>query len=62
MSYNPNNSKLTYSIKEACEVSSLGRTTIYAHIKAGRLPCVKVGGRTLIPAAALEGLVYGTVR
>jgi excisionase family DNA binding protein len=51
--------KLTYSIREACQASSLGRTTIYAHIAAGRLPVVKVGGRTLIPAAALEALLAG---
>jgi excisionase family DNA binding protein len=51
--------KLAYSIREACQTSSLGRTTIYAHIAAGRLPVVKVGGRTLIPAAALEALLAG---
>jgi excisionase family DNA binding protein len=52
--------KLTYSIREACQASSLGRTTIYAHIAAGRLPVVKVGGRTLIPAASLQALISGT--
>lgn len=59
MIYKPDQNKLAYSIKEACEVSSLGRTTIYAHIKAGRLEIVKVGGRTLIPAAALESFLRG---
>lgn len=49
--------KLAYSIKEACQASSLGRTTLYAHIKAGRLKTVKVGGRTLIPRASLEALL-----
>ena len=53
-------SKLAYSIKEACELSSLGRTTLYALIKTGRLQVVKVGGRTLIPAAALHALLLGT--
>ena len=28
---------LAYSIKDACRATSLGRTTIYAHIAAGRL-------------------------
>lgn len=55
----PIHTKLAYSIKEACEVSSLGRTTIYALIKAGRLQCVKVGGRTLILAESLEALIRG---
>lgn len=50
-------SKLAYSIKEACHVSSLGRSTIYAHIAAGRLRAVRVGGRTVIPAESLRGLL-----
>lgn len=51
------NAKLAYSIREACEVSSLGRTTIYALIGAGRLRAVRVGGRTVIPAKSLCALV-----
>ena len=46
--------KLAYSIKEACQVSSLGKTTIYAHITAGRLRAVRIGGRTVIPADSLR--------
>lgn len=51
--------KITYSIKEACQVSSLGRTTIYNHISAQRLKAVRVGRRTLIPADALHALIAG---
>lgn len=51
--------KLAYSIREACQASSLGRTTIYNHIAAGRLRAVHVGGRTVIPAAALHALIAG---
>lgn len=51
--------KLGYSVKEACQASSLGRTTIYSHIAAGRLRAVRVGGRTIIPAEALHALVAG---
>ncbi|OYW84812.1 MAG: hypothetical protein B7Z20_10165 [Sphingobium sp. 32-64-5] len=51
--------KLGYSIKEACRASSLGRTTIYNHISAGRLRAVRVGGRTIIPAEALHALIAG---
>lgn len=51
--------KLAYSIREACAASSLGRTTIYAHIAAGRLRVVRVGGRTLIPAEELQAFVKG---
>lgn len=51
--------KLAYSIREACSVSSLGRTTLYNHIAAGRLRVTRVGGRTLIPAEALKALIAG---
>ena len=51
--------KMGFSIKEACQVSSLGRTTIYNHIASGRLRAVRVGGRTIIPADALQALIAG---
>ena len=52
---------LAYSIKDACSASSLGRTTLYPHIAAGRLKAIRVGGRTLIPADSLNALVLGQV-
>lgn len=51
--------KIAYSIKEACKASSLGRTTLYAHIAANRLRAVRVGGRTVIPAESLHALIAG---
>ena len=53
--------KLGFSIKEACHASSLGRSTIYNHIQAGRLRAIRVGGRTIIPADALVALISGEV-
>ena len=55
---NPPN-KLAYSILEACAASSLGRTSIYCHIAAGRLKAVRIGGRTVIPAESLRALISG---
>lgn len=52
---------LAYSIKEACAASSLGKTSLYAHIAAGRLKAIRLGGRTLIPADSLHALVSGEV-
>ena len=49
----PKAEKLGYSIAEACAATSLGKTTIYAHIAAGRLRIVRLGGRTVIPAESL---------
>lgn len=51
--------KIGYSIKEACQASSLGRTTIFSHIAAGRLRATRIGGRTIIPAEALHALIMG---
>lgn len=59
MQFNLEPNKLAFSVKEACLATSLGRTTIYAHIKAGRLEVVKIGGRTLIPASSLQALLLG---
>ena len=53
--------KLGYSIRVACQASSLGRTTIYNHIAAGRLRVTRVGGRTIIPAENLRALITGDV-
>lgn len=54
-----NSEKRAYSVAEACKATSLGRTTIFAHISAGRLRAKRVGGRTLIPAESLRELIYG---
>lgn len=51
--------KIAYSIKEACKASSLGRTTLYAHIAAGRLLARRIGGRTIIPAESLHAFIAG---
>ena len=52
---------LAYSINEACQVSSLGRTRIYQLISEGRLVSRKIGKRTLIPAHSLRALIEGEV-
>lgn len=51
--------KLAYSVPEACAATSLGRTSIYAHISSGRLRAVRIGGRTVIPADSLQALLSG---
>lgn len=57
-----NITKLAFSIREACEATSLSRSSIYAHIAAGRLHTVRIGGRTVIPANSLQSLLEGRVR
>ena len=50
---------LAYSIADTVRVSSIGKTKLYALIKAGRLQARRIGGRTLIPAASLRALIDG---
>ena len=44
-------------INDAARVSGLGRTSIYALIKDGKLKTVKVAGRRLVPMSALRELI-----
>jgi excisionase family DNA binding protein len=55
----PNSEPLAYSIKDACRVSTLGRTRLYQLISEGKLEARKIGKRTLIPAASLRNLISG---
>lgn len=48
---------LAYSVRDACRVSSIGRTRLYSLIKEKKLEARKVGKRTLILAASLHRLV-----
>jgi excisionase family DNA binding protein len=43
-----------FDIKSFCALYSIGRSTVYKEIAAGRLAIRKVGKRTLIPADAAE--------
>lgn len=46
--------RTAYSVNEAAEALGLSRQTVYSLIHTPSFPSVKVGGRTLIPVAALE--------
>lgn len=48
---------ITTSINGAAKALSLGRTSIYALINAGRLETIKLGRRTLIVTASIRRLV-----
>jgi len=39
---------LALSVKEACEFSSLGRTTLYKLMKSGKITAYKCESRTII--------------
>jgi len=54
---NDNGFQLAYSIKEACEALSVGKTTIYELISNGSLKRVKIGSKTVIPRSSLMALL-----
>lgn len=49
--------KRAYSIPEVCAASSLKKSSVYAHIKSGRLRAKRIGGRTIVPAEALDEFI-----
>jgi excisionase family DNA binding protein len=59
MKQNAAKPKLAYSIREACDATSLSRSSVYAHIASGRLHTVRIGGRRIIPAESLLQLING---
>jgi excisionase family DNA binding protein len=46
--------RLALSVREALKLVPLGRTAFYDAVRKGQIPSVRVGGRLLIPAAALR--------
>lgn len=54
--------QLAYSIAAAAAALDLGRTTIYAEIKAGRLATIRVGSRRIITADALAQFLADRTR
>lgn len=53
----PIRERIACSVAEACDLTGLGRTTIYARIQSGELITRKVGRRTLIVIHSLLALV-----
>lgn len=48
---------IAVSINDTAKALSLGRTSIYALIREGRLETIKLGRRTLIKAESIRRLV-----
>jgi len=48
--------KVCVSVEDARKALSIGRTSIYELINAGRLKTVKIGRRTLITTASIRAI------
>jgi hypothetical protein len=48
---------LGFRVKDACALAGVGRTTLYALMKAGAIQKVKVAGRTLVEGDSLRALI-----
>lgn len=48
---------MSYSVRDVAEMLGLGRTTVYRLMSEGHLTRIKVGARTLIPAADVSALM-----
>jgi excisionase family DNA binding protein len=49
--------RLALSVPEAAELLGLSRSSVYAAVKRGDIPSVRVGGRVLVSMRALEQLI-----
>jgi len=49
--------RLLYGVPEAAARLSLGDRTVWKYVQSGRIRSLRIGGRRLIPAAALEEFV-----
>jgi excisionase family DNA binding protein len=48
---------LTYSVADACRITSIGRTKLYELISQGKVATVVVGRRRLVRADSIRKLV-----
>lgn len=55
----PNSVPKLVSIKEACNILGIGRTTIYQMIKEEKLEARQIGRRTLIPMDQIQSIMRG---
>ena len=49
--------RLTYTIAEAGKLLGISRGSAYEGAKSGEIPVLKIGGRLLVPRAALDRML-----
>ncbi len=52
--------RLTYTVAEAGQLLGISRGSAYEGAKSGEIPVLKIGGRLLVPKAALDRMLQRT--
>ena len=47
----------TVSVDQAAKILGIGRSAAYEGVKTGDIPAIRVGGRWLVPLAALDKML-----
>lgn len=55
----PPESPLAYRVKDFCELVGISNATLYKYVNLGKIRVIKIGGRTLVPAAEVARLLSG---
>jgi excisionase family DNA binding protein len=50
-----------FRIADVCRLLGLSRTSVYKLIGLGQLPTIKICGRVLVPAEAIDGLIDAAI-
>jgi len=56
-----NSERKTLTVAEAAKELGLGKNAAYEGVRSGQIPSVRIGGRILVPRAALDRLLNGEV-
>ncbi|TNC20891.1 helix-turn-helix domain-containing protein [Amycolatopsis alkalitolerans] len=46
-----------YNVAETAELLRLDQSTMYRHLRSGKFPAVKIGGRYVVPRVVVERLI-----
>jgi excisionase family DNA binding protein len=49
--------RATYGVQEAAKILGIGRNAAYEAARRGEIPTIRIGGRILVPKAALESML-----
>jgi excisionase family DNA binding protein len=49
--------RMTLTVVEAAERLGIGRNQAYEAVKNGQIPAIRIGGRLLVPEAALDRML-----